>query len=197
MKRLVLATNNQHKIKEIKTLLEDLDIEIVSLNEISNPPVLIEDKLTFRENALSKARTIFQHTKITALADDSGLEVFFLNGRPGVFSARFAGDRATTELNNKKLLSEMMGVPQRRRKARFVAALALVGEGFEEVTEGICSGTLGEEARGTNGFGYDPLFIPDGLTKTYAELTAEEKNQISHRARALEKMRIIIQNKLK
>ncbi len=192
MKQLVLATRNKHKIGEIKTLTRDLDIEIFTLNDFPNIPHLIEDGSTFQENALKKARQVFQHTKLPSLADDSGLEVFFINKRPGVWSARYSGEGATDEKNNEKLLKEMRGVAPRRRAAQFMAVLALVGTGFEEITEGICPGKLAENPRGTNGFGYDPIFIPNGYSKTYAELTAEEKNLISHRAKAMEKMRDVL-----
>jgi XTP/dITP diphosphohydrolase len=196
MKKLVLATRNNHKLAELKTLLSTIDVELFTLNNFPDHPPLIEDGETFQENALRKARTIFHHTKLPALADDSGLEVFFLNGRPGVRSARYAGDNATDEQNNKKLLAEMRGVAPRRRRAQFRAVLALVGPGYEELAEGVCLGRLAEEPRGTNGFGYDPIFIPDGFTRTYAELSAEEKNKISHRAAAAEKMREIIHRRL-
>lgn len=195
MKQLVLATRNKHKIEEIKTLTRELGIEILTLNDFPNIPHLIEDGSTFQENALMKARQVFQHTKLPSLADDSGLEVFFINKRPGVWSARYTGEGATDEKNNDKLLKEMRGVAPRRRTAQFVAVLALVGNGFEELTEGICPGKLAESPRGTNGFGYDPIFIPDGYTRTYAELIAEEKNVISHRARAMEKMREVLRKK--
>ncbi len=188
MKKLILATRNKHKIVELQSLLQDLNLELLTLNDFPNHPPLIEDDATFQENALKKARAIFQHTKLPALADDSGLEVFFLNGKPGVRSARYSGDNATDEQNNEKLLTEMRGVAPRRRRAQFHAFLALVGAGYEELSEGICPGTLAEFPRGTNGFGYDPIFITDGFTKTYAELTGEEKNRISHRAKAAEKM---------
>jgi XTP/dITP diphosphohydrolase len=135
---------------------------------------------------------VYRHTKLPALADDSGLEVFFLNGRPGVLSARYAGDGASDEQNNEKLLGQMRGVAPRRRKAQFRAVLTLLDEKCVDATEGICPGTLAESGRGTNGFGYDPIFIPSGFSRTYAELTAEEKNQISHRARALAAMREVL-----
>lgn len=193
MKQLLLATNNHHKMREIRAILSDLGFEILSLSDISSPPSLIEDQPTFQGNALKKARTVFQHTNILSLADDSGLEVFYLNGNPGVHSARYAGKNSTDHLNNRKLLRNMMGVPPRRRKARFVSVLALVGNGFEEITEGVCLGRIGESPRGSNGFGYDPLFIPDGYLQTYAELEDTEKNKISHRAQSLKKMRLILE----
>jgi XTP/dITP diphosphohydrolase len=196
MKQLVLATRNTHKIAELKTLLNDTGVEILTLDNFPNQPPLVEDGTTFQENALKKARAVFQHTKLPALADDSGLEVFYLNGRPGVRSARYAGENATDEQNNEKLLAEMRGVAPRRRRAQFRAIIALVGPGYEEIAEGVCPGKLAEAPRGTNGFGYDPMFIPDGFAKTYAELTAEEKNTISHRAGAAETMREIIRKRL-
>jgi XTP/dITP diphosphohydrolase len=196
MTKLVLATRNKHKILELRTLLQSANLEILTLNDFPNHPPLIEDGATFWENSLKKARTVHQHTKLPALADDSGLEVFYLNKRPGVRSARYAGDSSTDEQNNKKLLQEMQGVAPRRRHAQFVAVLALVGLGAEEFAEGICSGALGESPRGTNGFGYDPIFIPDGLQKTYAELTAAEKNNISHRAKAAQRMIEILSSRV-
>jgi XTP/dITP diphosphohydrolase len=196
MKKLVLATRNPHKVTELQTLLRDTGVEILTLEHFPNHPPLGEDGETFRDNALQKARAVFQSTKLPALADDSGLEVFYLNGRPGVRSARYAGENATDEQNNEKLLAEMRGVAPRRRRAQFRAVLALVGPGYEEFAEGICLGKLAEAPRGSNGFGYDPIFIPDGFSKTYAELTAEEKNTISHRARAAEKMRELIRKRL-
>ncbi|MGA3246232.1 MAG: RdgB/HAM1 family non-canonical purine NTP pyrophosphatase [Bacteroidota bacterium] len=195
MKKIVLATRNKHKIEEIKTILHDLPLEILTLNDFPDVPVLREDGETFQENSLQKAQEVFQHTKYFALADDSGLEVFYLNGRPGVISARYAGNGASDEMNNEKLLGQMRGVAPRRRKAQFRAVLTLVDDRGVEVTEGICPGTLAELPRGTNGFGYDPIFMPDGFSRTYAELTSEEKNRISHRARALAAMREVLRQR--
>ena len=195
MKKIVLATRNKHKIEEIKTILHDLPLEILTLNDYPDVPVLREDGATFQENSLQKAQAVFQHSKLAALADDSGLEVFYLNGRPGVISARYAGDGASDEMNNEKLLGQIRGVAPRRRKAQFRAVLTLLDDKGVEVTEGICPGTLVESPRGTNGFGYDPIFMPDGFSRTYAELTSEEKNRISHRARALAAMREVLQQK--
>lgn len=192
MTTMVLATRNRHKILEIKTILADLPITILTLNDVHGVPDLREDGATFQENSHQKAREVYVHTKLPALADDSGLEVFYLNGRPGVVSARYAGDGTTDEKNNKKLLREMLGVPPRRRRAQFRAVITLVRGDSVEVAEGVCPGILAESPRGTNGFGYDPIFIPDGFTRTYAELTAEEKNRISHRAQALAKMKEIL-----
>jgi XTP/dITP diphosphohydrolase len=195
MKNIVLATRNKHKILEIKTILHDLPLEILTLNDFPDVPALREDGETFQENSLQKAQAVHQHTKLPALADDSGLEVFYLSGRPGVVSARYAGEGASDEMNNEKLLGQMRGVAPRRRKAQFRAVLTLLDEKGVDVTEGICPGTLAELGRGTNGFGYDPIFIPSGFSRTYAELTAEEKNQISHRARALAAMREVLRQR--
>ena len=195
MNKIVLATRNAHKILEIKTILRDLPLEILTLNDVPTVPELREDGETFQDNSLQKARTVHEYTKLPALADDSGLEVFYLNGRPGVFSARYAGANASDEQNNRKLLGEMRGVAPRRRKAQFRAVLTLVDGTRVDVTEGLCPGKLAESPRGTNGFGYDPIFMPDGFPCTYAELTADEKNKISHRARALAAMRMVLQSK--
>jgi XTP/dITP diphosphohydrolase len=196
MIEIILATHNIHKARELKTLLSDLDVDVLMVDDVSADIVLREDGDTFEANAIQKARIVHNHTKLLSLADDSGLEVFYLNGRPGVFSARYNGSKATDETNNRKLLEEMRGVTPRRRRAQFRSVLALIGDGMEYLTEGICSGVLGEKPCGTNGFGYDPIFIPDGFDKTYAELTAKEKNLISHRARSFAKMIEIMKSKL-
>lgn len=189
MTPLVLATRNKHKIAELKFFLRESPFEVATLDDFPGVPVLIEDGSTFGENALRKAQQVYHSTNVLTLADDSGLEVYFLNGRPGVFSARYAGDSATDDENNEKLLREMRGVAPRRRSARFRAVLVLLGKGIERTAEGFCPGTLAEYPRGMNGFGYDPIFIPNGFTRTYAELTADEKNRISHRSRAFENLR--------
>ena len=197
MTTILLATRNRHKIEEIKTILSDLPLEVLTLNDFPHVPPLKEQGTTFHENSLLKAQTVYEHTKIPTLADDSGLEVFYLNGRPGVVSARYAGEGATDEANNQKLLSQMLGVAPRRRRAQFRAVLTLLDDRKVETTEGICSGMLAESPRGTNGFGYDPIFLPDGFSRTYAELTAAEKNTISHRAKALATMKDILRRYLK
>ncbi len=194
MKKLVLASRNKHKLRELKYFLNGLPFEVLSVDDYPGIPHLIEDGTTFEENALRKARQVYERTHELSLADDSGLEVFFLNGRPGVYSARYAGIDANDEKNNQKLLAEMRGVAPRRRTSQFKAVLALVGKEIERTTEGICPGILAETPRGTNGFGYDPIFIPNGFNRTYAELTAEEKNRISHRSRAFAKMRDVLKS---
>ncbi len=196
MTRIVLATRNQHKIRELSYFLGGLPVEILTLNDFPAVPPLVEDGTTFRENALKKGRRVFEETGVLSLADDSGLEVFFLNGRPGYQSARYAGPETDDEANNEKLLGEMRAVAPRRRRAQFRAVLALIGNGIEEITEGTCLGKLAESPRGTNGFGYDPIFVPDGFNRTYAQLTSDEKNRISHRSKAFGKMRDILKAKV-
>jgi XTP/dITP diphosphohydrolase len=195
--KLVLATRNIHKTEEIKYFLHDLQVEVLTLRDFPAVADLVEDGTTFLENSLKKARQVYKETGLTALADDSGLEVFYLANAPGVFSARYAGDKATYAMNNKKLLTELKGVAPRRRRARFVCVLSLVGKNFEESTVGYCPGSIGIEPQGSNGFGYDPLFHPDGFDRTYAQLTFEEKARISHRAKAFELMREKIVGRLK
>lgn len=196
MTKIVLATRNKHKVEELRFSLSGLPLEVATLDDFPNVPSFVEDGKTFKENALKKAYQVYRQTNLLTLADDSGLEVFFLNGRPGVYSARYAGIDADDDANNRKLLKEMGGVAPRRRGAQFHAVLALVGKGIEKTSKGICPGLLAENPRGTNGFGYDPIFIPNGFKKTYAELVAEEKNRISHRSRAFENMREILKTDL-
>lgn len=192
--KIVLATKNLNKLKEFKNLFENQNIEFLSLNDFPDLPDVIEDKDTFEGNALKKAQEIFEFTGIMALADDSGLKVDFLNGQPAVYSARFAGEKATAKENNEKLLSLLDGVKPEDRTAQFVCTLALVGKNIKELAVGICDGKILTNYKGNNGFGYDPLFFYEPLQKTFAELTNEEKNLVSHRAIAFEKMKIILKN---
>jgi XTP/dITP diphosphohydrolase len=183
IKEVVLATRNRGKIKEFTALLGRVFEKIMSLRDLDLVPNIIEDGNTFRENALKKARSISELTQKPTLADDSGLEVEALCGRPGVFSSRYAGEDAGDKENIKKLLQELNGVSDRR--ARFVCILALVFPGGREIiVEGTCDGIIIDEPRGEGGFGYDPVFFVPEMKKTMAELTPEEKNLISHRARA-------------
>jgi len=193
MKRLVLATRNPHKIQEIRAIMGDLGLEILTAVDFPSIPPLHEDGSTLEENALKKAHTVFQTTNLPALADDSGLEVFYLAKRPGVFSARYAGPQATYADNNKKLLNELKGVPPRRRNAQFRCVIAFVTENGEQTVEGVTEGKIIETPRGSGGFGYDPIFCPAGYEQTYAEMTPELKNRISHRAKALEKAKPLLQ----
>ncbi|MCX6138356.1 MAG: RdgB/HAM1 family non-canonical purine NTP pyrophosphatase [Ignavibacteriales bacterium] len=184
--KIFLATNNRHKIEEISAILQPAipGLEITTINDYTNFPKVEEDAPTLQGNALLKAHAGYKETGLLTVADDTGLEVFYLALQPGVFSARYAGPEATYADNNTKLLQAMNGVPPRRRNARFRCAVAIVGKGIEKTAEGQIDGFIRESARGSGGFGYDPLFVPAGYDRTYAELTAEEKNIISHRARA-------------
>lgn len=187
MKKILLATRNHHKAEEIRQFLAGNDFQILTLADFPHVPEVVEDQPTLERNALKKARSAYEATGVLSLADDSGLECYFLELKPGVYSARYAGKNATYEDNNRKLLWAMKAVPFRHRNARFRTVIAIVGKGIEEVVEGRVEGDILEAPRGTNGFGYDPLFVPRGQKKTYAEMTLEEKNQISHRAMALKK----------
>lgn len=186
--RLLVATRNRDKLKEIRALLADLDFDILSINDVPAAPEIEEDQPTVRDNAIKKAVATAQATKLLTLADDTGLEVDALNGAPGVRSARFAGDAANYAENNKKLLAQMQGVPSDKRSARFRCVVAIAdATGVVEVVEGICNGAILAEEKGGNGFGYDPLFQPDGQVKSFGELSDAVKNRISHRAKALQK----------
>ena len=185
IRELVLATRNRHKGEELAALLGDLGITIHTLDEFLGAPDVVEDGDTCEANAIKKARAIAEFTGLPAVADDTGLEVDALGGRPGVHAARYAGEDATYEDNCQKLLRELRGVPRERRTARFltVAAIALPSGGIR-VAQGTLDGVIAEEASGTLGFGYDPVFLIPELGKTLAQLSADQKNRISHRAKA-------------
>lgn len=193
MRRLVLSTRNQHKVAEIKALMAGLPFEVVPISEYPGAPEVEEDGNTFKANAAKKAEAIASFTGQWTIADDSGLEVDFLGGKPGVYSARFAGEDASDAENNAKLLALLKDVPMDKRGAAFVSVIAIARPGEETLfAEGRCPGYVGTEARGFNGFGYDPLFYLPEKDKTYSELSPEEKNQISHRALAMHKAREIL-----
>ena len=182
MKNLILASNNAHKVKEIKQILTDYNI--LTLKEVNFTEDIIEDGDSFEENALIKARTIAKYSGKAAIADDSGLSVELLDGRPGVYSARYSKEQ-TDEKNIEKVLMELDG---KKSKAKFVSVIALVNpDGTEYTFRGECHGEIIFEKRGNNGFGYDPIFYVPTLNKTFAELTPEQKNSISHRKQSLEK----------
>ncbi len=182
--KFIIATRNTHKLEEIRSILNFQGLEICSALDFSDIPETIEDRDTLEGNAIKKAQELCDATGLMALADDSGLEVAALDGAPGVYSARYAGEPCSYEDNNTKLLRELSGKENRRARFRTVIALARPGEKPLTV-EGICEGKIIEKLRGENGFGYDPLFVPDGFSETFAELPAETKNKISHRAQAL------------
>lgn len=192
--KLVLATKNKHKVEEIKQILKIyLDdelysrIEILSAGDFIGVPEIEEDGKTYIENALKKAKEIHKFTGLPSIADDSGIEVDFLNGEPGVYSARYAGLRATDEENNRKLLKKLEGVPLEKRTATFKCVIAYINKNEEKIFEGETKGKVIFEPRGMGGFGYDPLFVPDGYELTYAEMPEDLKNKISHRSKAIQK----------
>jgi XTP/dITP diphosphohydrolase len=185
-KQIVLATQNKHKVHEIFDILGDLEnIEILDLSSFPPMPPVIEDGLTLEENAVKKAKAVFEHTKILSLADDTGLMVDYLLGAPGVFSSRYAGENVSYSDNNRKLIKELKGIPPRRRGARFKCCIAIYDGKTTNTFTGITEGKILTELRGITGFGYDPLFLPEGFSSTYAELGDSEKNKISHRFKAL------------
>ena len=192
MKTIYLASGNAHKLHELQAALEDagLPIRVRGPGEIGGMPEVEETGSTFEANALLKAEGLRALGPRDGwfLADDSGIEIDALGGRPGVISARYAGTDCDDEANNDKVLEEMREVPKERRACRFRCVLALVGDGLEETFSGSCEGLLLEERRGTGGFGYDPLFLPDESESTFAEISLEQKARISHRARALVKL---------
>jgi len=187
---LVLATRNEDKIREIREALKGLDLKILTFKDFPHFPTVEEKGKTLKENALLKARTVAKVVGKLSLADDSGIEVEALDGAPGVFSSRFAGENVSYEDNNRKLLLLLKDVPEEKRKALFRCVMVLATpEGKELIVEGICPGKITKEPRGKEGFGYDPVFQPKGLDKTFAELSLQEKNKISHRAIALREIR--------
>lgn len=196
MKKFILASNNAHKIKEIKEILKDFDFEILSLKEAGINIDVEEDGKTFEENSFKKANEIREYLinkgekNFIIMADDSGLEVDFLNGAPGIYSARFAGEHGNDLKNNEKLLEELKGVEDKERKANFICVIvAVTDKGEKIVAEGKSYGVILKVLCGTDGFGYDPLFYVPEFNKTFAEMSSEEKNSISHRGRALNKLK--------
>jgi XTP/dITP diphosphohydrolase len=186
--QMLVATRNRDKLKEIAVILADLKLEIIFAADMQHLPEVEEDAPTIRDNAIKKAIETAKAAKMLTLADDTGLEVDALNGEPGVRSARYASDKASYHENNKKLLVALHGIPIEKRSARFRCVVAIADEnGLVDTVEGICNGVIVDTERGGGGFGYDPLFIPDGQVKTFAELSPDVKNRISHRAKALQK----------
>lgn len=196
MKKIIVASNNQKKIKEIKEILKEFNLEVKSLKDENIDIDVIEDGATFEENSRKKAVEIKEYLlnkdegDFIVIADDSGLEVDYLNGEPGVYSARYSGVHGDDDKNNKKLLENLKDVNKEKRTARFVCAITLVTYLGKEVTvRGEVEGIIGEEEFGEDGFGYDPLFFVEEFNKTFSEISSEEKNEISHRGRALRKIK--------
>lgn len=183
--KLVFATNNQNKLSEIRSILSP-EIEILGLKEINCNEELPETNPTLQENAMQKARFVFENYGFDCFADDTGLEIDELGGEPGVYSARYSGEHSNAKKNIDKVLAKLKG--NDLRTASFRTVIALIIKGKEEVFEGVCTGNISKLEYGKNGFGYDPVFIPNGFKKTFAEMTINEKSCISHRAKAVSKL---------
>jgi XTP/dITP diphosphohydrolase len=194
MQKILIASKNKHKVTEFAALIPP-SIEVFSLLDFPEYPDIAETGNSFLENAFIKAKAGFQYTGLPTMADDSGLEVFALDNRPGIYSARYSGENASSEENNKKLLVELTGIADRR--ARFICQIAFVSGNEEFDCEGILNGTIALSASGTTGFGYDPLFIPEGYHQSLASLGSDAKNEISHRAIATEKFISFLNQKIK
>ena len=194
MKRMIFATGNENKMKEIREILGALPLEILSMKEAGVSADIVEDGKTFEENALIKARAICKLAGEMVLADDSGLEIDYLNKEPGIYSARYMGEDTSYHIKNKSLIDRLEGVPDEKRTARFVCAIAAVlPDGKELVVRGTVEGIIGYEEKGENGFGYDPIFYLPERGCTTAELPPEEKNSISHRGNALRLMKELLE----
>lgn len=195
--KILLASRNRQKLKELITCLQGLEATVVTLDDVSEAHEVEEDGNTFKENATKKATEIARATGLLTVADDSGLEVDTLRGSPGVRSSRYAGEDATDKENNEKLLREMANVPEEFRGARFVCSIAVADASrLIGVVEGSCEGAIALEERGQHGFGYDPLFLMKDYNKTFAELGPDIKNRVSHRFRAMEKAALLIERYL-
>jgi len=192
--KIVLATHNNNKYAEIKVILSTLQVELLSLNEFPEIGEIIEDGDTLEENALIKARIVNKLTNLPAIADDTGLEVDALNGKPGIYSARYAGEKCSYSDNINKLLLEMENIPIWKRSASFRTVIAYVHENRELTTEGAVKGIITDTTKGIDGFGYDPVFYVPDMNKTYAEMNIEEKNKISHRGKAVRNMQLLLQS---
>lgn len=192
-RKLVISTGNKNKVKEIAYMLRNMNIEVISKNDIGLGDLeVIEDGNTLEDNSILKAKALAEKVdyKYIVMADDSGLFVDKLNGEPGVYSSRYAGEEGNDEKNNRKLLEALKDIPIEERDSKFKTVIVLITENKETlVVHGECKGTIGLTAKGNNGFGYDPLFIPEGFKETFGELGEDVKNQISHRAKALEKLK--------
>lgn len=191
MLTLVFATHNHNKLMEVKNLIPK-SIHLLSLDEINFKEEIAETESTLEGNALLKARAIYDKLKMNCFADDSGLLIDALDGSPGVYSARYAGEPKNDEANTQKVLQQLLGIEN--RKAHFKTVITLIINGKEYVCEGVMNGTITTIKRGTDGFGYDPIFIPDGYSKTFAEMNSQEKSSISHRSIALHKMINVLQS---
>lgn len=198
MKRqIVFATGNEGKMREIRAILADIGCEILSMKEAGIQADIVENGTTFEENAVIKAKAVASYTDAIVLADDSGLEIDYLNGEPGIYSARYLGEDTSYRVKNQNLIDRLQGVPDEKRTARFVCAIAAAfPDGTSVVARGTIEGRIGYEERGEGGFGYDPIFYVPEYGRSTAELSAEEKNAISHRGKALRRMKEELKDKL-
>lgn len=195
--KIIFATGNQGKMREIRTILGDIDAEILSMKEAGIQAEIIEDGKTFEENAVIKAKAVAAQTDAIVLADDSGLEIDYLNKEPGIYSARYMGEDTPYSVKNQNLIDRLAGVPEEKRTARFVCAIAAVlPDGEVITTHGVIEGRIGYEEKGSNGFGYDPIFYVPEYGCSTAELSEAQKNQISHRGKALESMKTELKKRM-
>ena len=197
MKKVIFATTNKNKVREVNMMMKDFDVELQTMGEAGINIDIVEDGTTFEENARIKARAVYDITHTAVLADDSGLIVDALDGAPGVYSSRYSGIEGDDEANNAKLLEEMRNVPENERTARFACVLVFIDDdGTETVAEGFMEGRIGHEEKGAEGFGYDPLFWPEyfDYSCTLAEVSQSEKNKISHRGNALRELKKYLSN---
>lgn len=199
MRKMVLASSNRHKLEEIMEITKEFGVELITMDEAGLGGMEIEENgSTFEENSMIKAKAVVDELGLPAIADDSGLMVDYLDGAPGIYSARYSGEDKNYDANNKKLISELENAKESERGAQFVSVITLLMPSGESlVVRGEVEGVIGYEEKGTNGFGYDPLFYIPSLGKTFAELTSEEKNEISHRANALMKLKVELEDFLK
>ena len=202
MDTIIFATGNAGKMKEIREILADLPLQVLSMKEAGIETDIVENGKTFEENAVIKVKTVAAALpdvgKAAVLADDSGLEIDWLNGEPGIYSARYMGEDTSYRIKNANLISRLEGVPEEKRTARFVCAIAAALPDGEVLTvRGVIEGKIGYEERGTNGFGYDPIFYLPDMSRTTAELSPEEKNAVSHRGKALRAMKELLVERLK
>ena len=196
--KIVFASRNEGKVKEIRAMLEEIDVKLVSLNNYDNAPEIVEDGESFLENALKKAKIVSEFTGEIVLADDSGLQVDVLGGAPGIYSSRYAGENATDKGNIAKLIAGLKGIPQEKKEASFLCVLVLYRiDGSYDCFEGKWRGQIIDQPRGNNGFGYDPVFMVPELKMTAAELPAEIKNKVSHRGQAFAQLKESLREKSK
>lgn len=197
LKQIIIATKNKGKAKDFEALFNPLGYEVKTLHDVAEEMDVEETGTTFEENALLKATALAEHLQTLVIADDSGLEIDALDGRPGIYSARYAGEEKSDEANIDKVLEELEGIKESERTARFVCAIAVASPNNEPITvRGTCEGIIGTERKGTNGFGYDPIFYVPSEQKMMAELSAEEKGAISHRGNAINKLSLVLKDSI-